>query len=257
MRRSAAALLFVSLVTLTNRDAAAQPSAQDVAGANAIAATPAGTFTPVILNSGWDSKGKFGLAGRYGMMSPKTGESSNSIGVTGSMGAGTNAIVSGTLGYTLVGCPTGATCDNGIQVGGDVLSSLWSSKTDAMHLKFQGSLGWSSFGDNSFLSGVAGLPFVWELSASRSASSAMQASSSGGRFAIFAHPAFGWGRMSMSGGPSTVSESGTRPLVSAGLQYHTAGGMGFHAGYTRIIIEDAGNIFGVGMTYNVGTPRTR
>ena len=253
MRRSAAALLFVSLVTLTNRDAAAQPSAQDVAAANAIATTPAGTFTPLILNEGWDASGKFGLAGRYGMMSPKTGESNNSIGVTGSMGAGTNAIVSGTLGYTLVGCPTGATCDNGIQLGGDILSSLWSSKTDAMHLKFQGSLGWSSFGDASFLSAVAGIPLVWDLSAGRSASS----SSTGGRFAIFANPAFGWGRMSFDGGTATVTENGTRPLVSAGVQYHTAGGMGFHAGYTRVIIEDAGNIFGVGMTYNVGAPVKR
>ena len=132
MRRSAAALLFVSLVTLTNRDAAAQPSAQDVAGALGIMGTPAGTFTPVILNSGWDAKGKFGLAGRYGMNSPKVGDANNSIGVTGSMGAGSNAIVSGTLGYTMVGCPSGATCDNGIQVGGDILSSLWSSKTDVI-----------------------------------------------------------------------------------------------------------------------------
>jgi hypothetical protein len=255
MRRSAAALLFVSLVTLTNRDAAAQPSAKDVVAASAIGNTPAGTFTPLILNSGWDANGKFGLAGRYGMMSPKTGESNNSIGVTGSMGAGTNAIVSGTLGYTLVGCPTGATCDNGIQLGGDILSSLWSSKTDAMHVKFQGSLGWSSFGDISMLSAVAGIPLVWELNASRSASSAMQSSSSGGRFSIFANPAFGWGRMSNSAGATTATENGTRPLVSAGLQYHTAGGMGFHAGYTRVIIEDASNIFGVGMTYNIGTPR--
>jgi hypothetical protein len=256
MRRSAAALLFVSLVTLTNREAAAQPSAKDVAAANAIASTPAGTFTPLILNEGWDANGKFGLAGRYGMMSPKTGESNNSLGVTGSMGAGTNAIVSGTLGYTLVGCPSGATCDNGIQLGGDILSSLWSSKTNAMHLKFQGSLGWSSFGDVSTMSAVVGVPLVWDLSAGRSASSAMQASSGGGgRFAIFANPAFGWGRMSMDIAGTSTSESGTRPLVSAGLQYNTAGGMGFHAGYTRVIIEDAGNIFGVGMTYNVGTPR--
>ena len=253
MRRSAAALLFVSLVTLTNRDAAAQPSAKDVAGANGIMGTPAGTFTPVILNSGWDAKGKFGLAGRYGMNSPKVGDANNSIGVTGSMGAGTNAIVSGTLGYTLVGCPSGATCDNGIQLGGDILSSLWSSKTDAMHLKFQGSLGWSSFGDNSFLSGVASVPFVWELNNSRGTSSAMQASSSGGRFSIFASPGYGWGRMANSA--IDASESGMRPLVAAGLQYNTAGGMGFHAGYTRVFIEDASNIFGVGMTMNVGTPK--
>src|SRR5687767_8295878 len=255
MRRFTAALLVLGLASLNTRDAAAQPSAQDIAAAVAISATPAGAFTPYALNKGWDAKGKYGFAARYGMNSPKTGESDNSIGATGSMGVGTNAIVSGTLGYTLVGCPTGATCDNGILLGADVLSSLWSSSTNAMHIKFQGNLGWSTFGDLSALSAVVGVPLVWDLSAGRSAGSnarARQASAASGRFALFAQPGFGWGRLSADVGGVSNSESGTRPLVSAGGQYTTAGGMGFHVGYSRIFIEDASNIFGVGMTMNFG-----
>src|SRR5688572_4194324 len=73
MRRLTAALLVLGLAFLNTRDAAAQPSAQDIAAAAAIAATPAGAFTPYALNKGWDAKGKYGFAARYGMLSPTTG----------------------------------------------------------------------------------------------------------------------------------------------------------------------------------------
>ena len=255
MRRFTAALLVLGLVLVTTRDAAAQPSDADLAAAGAIAYTPVGAFTPFALNKGWDANGKFGLAGRYGMLSPKVGDSDNSIGATGSMSVGTNAVLSGTLGYTMVGCPSGATCENGMMLGADVLSSLWSSTTNAMHVKFQGSLGWSTFGDDgSMMSAVVGVPLVWVLDQSRSAKSSAraQAASSSGRFSIFAQPGFGWGRISNDTPTGSASESGTRPLISAGGQYVMASGMGVHLGYTRIIIEDAPNIFGLGVTWNFG-----
>jgi hypothetical protein len=258
MRRFSAALLVLGLASLNTRDAAAQPSSQDIAAAGAIALTPVGTFAHHVMTKGWDAKGKYGLAGRYGMLSPKTGESNSSIGATGSMGLGMNAIVSGTLGYTLVGCPTGATCDNGILVGADVLSSLWNStgtSANTMHLKLQGSLGYSAFGDGNALSAVVGVPFVWVMhQGGGSGSRAVpQARSSGnGRFSLFASPGFGWGRMDNG----SANESGTRPIVSAGGEYVTANGMGFHIGYTHIVIEDAAKIFGLGMTFNFGGPAT-
>jgi hypothetical protein len=175
---------------------------------------------------------------------------------------GSNAIVSATLGYTMVGCPTGLTCDNGVLLGGDVLSSLWSSASYPMHVRFQGSLGWSSFGDESALSAVVGAPLVWVVSEGRAKASARPARSNarkpaaapsnGRRISFFVTPAFGWGRMTDYAGPASQSESGTRPLMSAGGQYITASGIGFNLGYTRIFIEDAANIFGLGMTYNIG-----
>jgi hypothetical protein len=248
MRRFTAALLVLGLVSVTTRDAAAQPSDKDIAAAGAIAATPVGTFTPFVLNKGWDASGKFGLAGRYGMLSPQTGESNNSIGATGSMSLGTNAVVSGTLGYTMVGCAAGDTCENGMLLGADILSSLWSSSTNAMHVKFQGSLGWGSFGDDgSALSAVVGVPLVWVVD---------QNQASSGRFSIFAQPGFGWGQLSQDTPVGSQSESGTRPLISAGGQYLMANGMGLHLGYTRVIIEDAANVFGLGVTWNFGAART-
>ena len=269
MRRSTAAILVV-MATLTARDAAAQPSTKDLAAAGAIAATPVGTFTPLVLNKGWNSNGEYGLSGRYGMLSPKTGESNSSIGATGSLSVGSNAIVSATLGYTMVGCPSGVTCDNGVLLGGDVLSSLWSSASYPMHVRFQGSLGWSSFGDESALSAVVGAPLVWVVSEGRAKSTARPAngranarkpaasSSSSKRISFFVTPAFGWGRLTDYSGPTSQSESGTRPLMSAGGQYITASGIGFNLGYSRIFIEDAANIFGLGVTYNVGrAPSTR
>lgn len=259
MRRFTAALLVVGLATFTARDAAAQPSTQDQAAAGAISATPAGAFTPFVLNKGWDANGKFGLAARYGMRSPKTGESDNSIGATGSMSVGSNAIVSATVGHTLVGCPAGNTCDNGVLLGGDILSSLWSSATNAMHLRFQGSLGWSSFGDVSSLSAVVGAPLVWIVDQGRSAKTRpargarQPAASRDSRISLFVAPAFGWGQMNDDSGPGPQTElSGTRPLVSAGGQYIMANGVGVHLGYSRIFIQDAANVFGLGMTYNFG-----
>jgi hypothetical protein len=247
MRRFTAALLVLGLVSVTTRDAAAQPSDKDIAAAAAIAYTPVGAFTPFALNKGWDANGKFGLAGRYGMLSPKVGDSDNSIGATGSMGVGTNAVVSGTLGYTMVGCPSGTTCENGMLLGADILSSLWSSATNAMHVKFQGSLGWSSFGDaGSFLSAVVGAPLVWVVDQSRAAKG------TNGRASLFLQPGFGWGRMSQDTPVGSQSESGTRPLISAGGQYVMSSGMGIHVGYTRVIIEDAANVFGLGVTWNFG-----
>lgn len=242
MRRSSAALLVLALLALNTRDAAAQPSAQDGAAAVALTFTPIGTFTPIVMSrdvaSGFNT-----VAGRFGMYSPSAGDGNTSIGASGFFKAGQNAQIGGTLGYTMVGCPSGSTCDNGLLLGADILSSLWNSAGNtgtSMNASLQGSLGFSSFGDATFSSLAIGVPLSMSMD---------QASKA--RLSFFVTPGFGWGRMAVDVSGLSVSESGTRPWFSLGGAWTSPAGWGIHAGYQQVIIEDGGSNFGAGFSWRM------
>jgi hypothetical protein len=110
-----------------------------------------------------------------------------------------------------------------------------------MSINLQGSLGYGHHADAKAMSAAIGFPLAWSM---------VQASKS--RISLFVTPAFGFGRMSEDAGTATVTESGTRPMVGAGFGWEAPAGWGLHASYNRVILEDAGNNFGVGFTYRMG-----
>lgn len=235
MRRSLTAILVVGLVSFASRDAAAQPSIGDQAAAGALQGTPVGLIPMAqpTVNA---------ISARFSHYSPKVGDGDNTIAATYAMKAGGNAVVSGTAGYTMVGCPSGATCDNGFMLGGDVHSKLWSNgatgQNSAFGVNLQGSLGYAKAGDISGLSAAVGIPLTWSME---------QASKS--KVALFATGGFGWGKLKDDA--SNFDESGTRPYFNVGGAWMAPAGWGIHAGFSKVMIEDGGNNFGVGFSWNL------
>jgi hypothetical protein len=242
MRRLSAALFVLALLAVNTRDAAAQPTAQDVAAYYALSSTPAGTFTPIMMQR--DAvKGFTTVAGRFGMFSPNAGDGNTSLGASGFFRAGSNALVSGTLGYTMVGCPSGATCDNGMLVGADLLSELWKSAGNtgtSMNVNSLVSAGWSGFGDVSFMSAAVSVPLTMTME---------QASKA--RLSFHVTPGFGWGRMAQDISGTSASESGTRPMFSVGGAWVAPAGWGLHVGYQQVMIDNGGNTIGAGFSWKM------
>ena len=243
MRRLSAALFVLALLAVNTRDAAAQPSSQDVAAYYALSTTPAGTFTPIMMQR--DAvKGFTTVAGRVGMFSPSGGGDGNtSLGASGFFRAGSNALVSGTLGYTMVGCPSGTTCDNGMLIGADLLSELWKSAGNtgtSMNVNSLLSAGWSSFGDVSSLALAVGAPLTLTME---------QASKA--RLSFHVTPGFGWGRMAADFSGTSVSESGTRPMFSLGGAWVAPAGWGVHVGFQQVMIDNGGSTLGAGFSWKM------
>src|SRR5688500_10363074 len=123
MRRCLTAMLVVALVTITSREAAAQPTVKDLAAYAALNLTPIGALSPIMISPGTKGEKTFSsFAGRVSHHAPKTGDGSNSFGASYYMPAGSNAAVSGTLGY-LKEAGTGG--EGIILAGLDVNSTLW------------------------------------------------------------------------------------------------------------------------------------
>jgi hypothetical protein len=245
MRRCLSAILVMGLVSLTSRDAAAQ-TVQEAAAAAGLGGTPVGGLTPIMVSPGTKGEKAFNnFAGRFSHHAPKTGDGANSLGVSFLTAAGSNAAVSGTVGYLMPACPTGVTCDNVIMLGGDVHSTLWNSVTDAnkktrTSINMQGSLGYGKQGDLGYLSAAVAFPLAISLE---------QASKS--RISAFINPGYGWGRLSMSGAAGSGNESGTLPFVGLGGAWTSPAGWGLHASFNKIIIKDGGNSFGAGFSWNM------
>jgi hypothetical protein len=230
--------LVVGLISLNNRDAAAQPDAKDLAAYAALGTTPVAALVPMVVSLGAASSS---FTANISHFSPKSGDGDNTIGASYFRKAGANAVVAGTVGYTQVGCPSGASCDNTIMLGGDVHSRLWDNSaaksTTNTSINLQGSLGYGKTGDVNSLSAAVSFPLAISME---------QASKA--RFGAFVRPGYGWGKLSQTG----VSESGMLPFVGAGASWASPAGWGLHASYNRVIISDvAGNSFGVGLNWNL------
>ncbi len=243
MRRHHVALVVVALILITSRDAAAQPSEQDVAAYAALNLTPIGALSPMLVSPvAKGEKYRSSFAGRLSHFAPGQGEDgNNNFGVTYLFPAGPVAL-SGTLGYVKESGDGG----EGLILGGaDLHATLWNNavaaSTSATSLNFQASLGYGRHNDFDALSMAVGFPLALTM---------MQASKS--KFVLFVTPGFGWGRLSTDVLGPTVSESGTRPFAGAGGSWTSAAGWGLHASYNRIFIEDGGNTFGAGFTWRIG-----
>jgi hypothetical protein len=243
MRRFLTASLVVGCVSLISRDAAAQ-SVQDAAAASALLGTPVGALTPVLVSPGTKGEKAFNsVAGRYSYYSPSSGDGNNTLGGTFYHQAGMNAAFSGTAAYTQVGCPGGG-CDNLLMLGGDLHSTLWNNaaaKSNTLaSINLQGSLGWGKAGDVSFLSAAIGVPLAMSMEQSSKA-----------RIGGFVTPGFGWGRMSFDASGVSGNESGTRPIIGAGAFWMSPAGWGLHASYSKVVIDNGGNSFGLGFSWNL------
>ena len=227
MRRCLAAILVVGLVSLTSRDAAAQPSAKDIVAYSALVLTPVGAHTPMMM----PKANSFAL--RLSHFSQEGTDGTNNLAGSYFMKAGANALVGGTVGYIMPSCDG---CDGVFNAGLNLNSTLWSS-TGGANVGLSGDFGWASEDGATALSAAIGVPLGFSV---------QQASKSSVSF--FVAPAFGWGRLSDDG----ASESGTRPIIGAGAAWTAAGGWGLHAAFNKVMIEDGGNNFGVGFSYKLG-----
>lgn len=243
MRRCLMAILVVGLVSLTSRDAAAQPSDKDLAAYAALNLTPVGALTPIVISPGTKGEKSFSsFAGRFSHFSEDGSDGSNSFGASYYMPAGSNAAISGTLGYLKDANPGG---EGMILAGADLHSTLWnnasSASSSAMSVNLQGSLGYGHHADFNAMSGAIGFPLALSIT---------QASKS--KVGFFVTPGFGFGRMSADVLGTTVSESGTRPMVAAGASWVAAAGWGLHASFNKVILENGGNNIGIGFSYKMG-----
>lgn len=238
MRRCLTAILVVGLISINNRDAAAQ-SASDIAAAGALQATPVGGLAPIMVSP--DTKGDKpfnALAGRYSRYS-ETLIDVNSFAASFYHKAGMNAAVSATAGFSKASnCPG---CNTLTMLGGDVHSTLWNStgkSTTATSINMQGSLGWGHSTDYTALSLAVGVPFAVSMEQSNKSS-----------LTAFVTPGFGWGREAATG---FATESGTRPLIGAGAAWVSPAGWGLHASFNKVVIKNGGNSIGVGFSYRLG-----
>jgi hypothetical protein len=235
MRRCLTAILVVGLVSLTSREAAAQPSDKDIAAYAALIMTPIGSHSPLLITPGTKGEKSFSsFAARFSHFSPSAGDGTNNLAASYYLPAGSNAALGFTGGYIMPSCDG---CDGVMNLGADVNSTLWNSAGGAS-INLQGSLGWGTTDGASAMSAAIGVPLAIRMT---------QANKS--KFHAFVTPGFGYGRVSPEG---FDSESGTRPLVGAGAAWEAAAGWGLHAAFQKVIIEDGGNNFGVGFTYRMG-----
>jgi hypothetical protein len=227
MRRCLAAILVVGLVSLTSRDAAAQPSVKDLAAYSALSLTPVGSHVPVMM----PKASAFAL--RLSHTAQEGTDGANNLAGSYFMKAGSNALVGATLGYLI---PSEDGADGVFNAGLGVNSTLWSS-TGGASVGMSGDFGWASEDETTFLSAAIGVPLSFSVQQANKSS-----------FSFFVAPAFGWGRVSADAG----SESGTRPIIGAGAAWTAVGGWGLHAAFNKVMIEDGANVFGVGFSYKMG-----
>ena len=69
-----------------------------------------------------------------------------------------------------------------------------------------------------------------------------------GRLSLFVTPGFAWGRMSEDG----ESIDGTRPMLSGGAHFGTAGGFGVTAGVQKVFIDEGKATLGIGVSFPLG-----
>jgi hypothetical protein len=227
MRRCLMAILVVGLVSLNTREAAAQPSEKDIVAYTALSLTPVGSHSPIMM-----AKAN-AFAFRLSHFSSEGTDGTNNLAGSYFMKAGSNALVGATAGYIMPSCDG---CDGVFNAGVDLNSTLWSNASGAA-VGMAGNLGWAKEDDLTALSAAIGVP----LSISKE-----QASKS--RISAFIQPAFGFGRLSAAG----ESESGTRPIIGAGAAWQSAGGWAIHGAFNKVMIENGGNTFGVGFSYQMG-----
>ena len=228
MRRCLAAILVVGLVSLTSRDAAAQPSEKDYAAYGALSVTPVGAHAPIMMPKA------NAFAFRYSHFSAEGADALNNLAGSYFLNAGANALVGATVGYLMENCEN---CDGVFNAGLSLNSSLWSSPGGAS-IGMSGDLGWATQEGSSALSAAIGVPLSYSVTQASKAT-----------MSFFVAPAFGWGRVSADG---VDAQSGTRPIIGAGAAWTAPGGWGLHAAFNKVIIENGGSTVGLGFSYKMG-----
>ena len=231
------ALVLTSLTIAASAQAQQGPSAGDIAGYLALSMTPAGAMAPTVSNAmlGRVSK-SYEIAGRYGHLS----DAYNSFGVSASMPV-SGFTLGATLGYLSPSC-TG--CDGNMTLGLNGETNFGAMRIgdgkDASKITFgaRGDFGWANPKDAGVSATALGL--------SAGVPVTLVAKSGNMVFAPFVTPGFGWGRISSGG----ASESGTRPMLGAGLGLQNiSNGWGVSVGMQKTFIDQGKSVIGFNVSY--------
>lgn len=137
------------------------------------------------------------------------------------------------------GARTCTDCDTGWLLGVDATIPVAS---DRIHIGIRPALGYSKEGDANMLTGAVSLPISLPI--------AIRQGSNDTYIAPFIVPGYGIGRLSANG----ESESGTRPMLGAGVLFAGLGGrVSINAGVQKVFIEEGDLLFGLGMSLTGGS----
>ena len=231
-KRTRSILAVALLVSLA--PAARAQSIGDYIAYFALTVTPQGALPPASFGAdAGTAPTSFDV--RYGRISYGRDENFNDFGLSASTPVGP-----GRIGGTL-GAVTCDGCDMLVMVGVDYEQALFvqQHQGNALAIGIAPSFGITKpTGDDegTVMSASIGLP----LSVSAGSAS---------RVTVFLTPGLGYGRLSAEG----ESESGTRPMLGAGVRLRTASGIGFNVGMQKVFIEDGEVVLGAGLSIAGGS----
>ena len=238
---ASAAALLGSAATL-GAQATSSPSAQ--AGFIAVIVTPVGALPEVVLaRRTLDSSSRAALALRYGRYTFANGPGTfNNLGLSGMLKLGRRVVASATVGQR-----TCEVCEGLKMAGLDLSASLYHKAASGdiggdtdIGLRISGGYGKADQSDIKARSFAVGLPL---------AVSVLQAENS--LLTLFISPSLANGTLTTNG----VEDGAPRFMISAGLGYAFAFGLGVHASAHRIAIEESPTQFGFAMSWRFGGKR--
>jgi hypothetical protein len=213
-------------------------SDDDTAAWFALMVTPYGALPPLMLAPVAKNGGRamtVALRGGTWKFSDDLFDSprNSAFGVTVAAPVGSKATLSGTVGYFHPGCPAGETCKGDDMLGVDAEGPFWENTSTqgatrtVLNISLKGSLG---FVHSNETDGGNGITFVGAVPFS-----VRYELASHSMFSAFVAPGMGIGRVSGGGDPS---QTGNRPVFSAGAAWTTPAGVGLHLGWTKVVAPD-------------------
>ena len=240
MRKFAIVLTSLASLGVAASAQAQGPSVGDAAAYVALSTTPVGAMTPIVTSAmlGRIAKG-YSVTGQYGHLSDDAA-GFNSFGAAISMPV-SGLSLGGSLGYI---APSAQGASGNMMLGLNAETNLgaWAlgagKDANLFTMSVRSDFGWANPDDG------AGSNFT-SLSLSAGAPFALVLKSGEMTWAPFVTPGFGWGRIS----ENSVSESGTRFMMGAGLGMTHRNGWGVSVGMQKVFIDNGKTVFGLNLSY--------
>jgi hypothetical protein len=226
MRRS---ILLACALVITASAAQAQSSDKDFAAWFGMMVTPVGAFPQMETAPGGRTDGAAQLALRLSSWKFEgSTQRQNNYGVSYLAPSSSKLRYGLTVGW--MQASGGGSSDGTLMLGGDLASALWQSAANpnsatTFSLDWKASLGYGRFtgsGGGNAWSIVGQLPFKW-----------MYQMANKSDLSAFASAGFGFAGVS----DDFNDDSGTRPMLSFGGAWTSAGGVGVHLGTQKILLD--------------------